>query len=168
MASLDGAVNGKKNGTENGNNFIVLEKQPKRLSLCIKDENKSEEDTVMFTPIPEKAEEEVALQQTNCEVSIYWPKYNSLIIKVVPPTEPVANQRHRPVEIVLLIDVSFSMNELAPVPPSGEGEQSEQIGFTVLDLTKHAACTIAEGINEHDTLCIVTFSTVCRVRTFLA
>jgi hypothetical protein len=118
----------------------------------------------MPTRVSEKTEEGNTLRKTDCEVSIHRTEYDGLIVKVVPPTEPVADQRRGPVEIVLLIDVSLSMNELAPVPPS-EGEESEQKGFTVLDLTMHAACTIAESLNKHDTLCIVTFSTDCKVRT---
>jgi hypothetical protein len=106
---------------------------------------------------------ENALPQAACEVSVHRTDRDSLIVKVVPPAEPGANETRAPIELVLLIDVSGSMGNLAPVPPSGEGGESEQKGFTVLDLTKHAAYTIVESLNEHDTLCIVTFSTECKV-----
>jgi hypothetical protein len=106
---------------------------------------------------------EDALQPAACEVSVHRVDRDSLIVKVVPPAEPVADETRAPIELVLLIDVSGSMGYLAPIPPSGEGEESEQKGFTVLDLTKHAAYTIVESLNEYDTLCIVKFSTECKV-----
>ncbi|KAF2452330.1 Hh protein intein-like-domain-containing protein [Lineolata rhizophorae] len=113
-------------------------------------------------PIPNsEKKEKSARPQIDCKISIYQVEDDGLIVKVVPPTKPLMNQSRGPVEIVLLIDVSGSMNDLAPVPPSSEGEESEQKGLTVLDLTRHVACTIAESLNEHDTLCIVTFSTDC-------
>lgn len=101
--------------------------------------------------------------QAACEVSVHRVDRDSLIVKVVPPAEPVANGTRAPIELLLLIDVSGSMDNLAPVPSSGEGEKSEQEGFTVLDLTKHAVYTIVESLNQHDTLCVITFSTDCKV-----
>jgi hypothetical protein len=114
------------------------------------------------TRLPFRSKED-AVPQVACEVSVHRVDHDGLIVKVVPPAEPITNETRGPIELVLLIDVSKSMNDLAPVPPSGEGEQSEQKGFTILDLTKHAACTIIESLNKPDTLCVVTFSTTCKV-----
>ena len=163
MASYDQVIRyGEKGETDDGDDFVMLESLA---SLPIEnEEEKSNPDTAMPVPISEMTEEDV-LPQVDCDVSIHWVE-DGLIVKVVPPTKPAINQSRGPVEIVLLIDVSGSMNDLAPVPPSSEGEESEQKGFTVLDLTKHAACTIAESLNEHDRLCVVTFSTDCKVTTF--
>ena len=61
---------------------------------------------------------------------------------------------------MLVIDVSGSMAAPAPVP--GE-EDSENTGLSVLDLTKHAARTIIETMNEGDRLGIVTFSSKAKV-----
>lgn len=130
--------------------FVMLEKPRPNLPLRIKSK--------------ESIEVERVSPQMDCGVSIHPADNKGIIVKVVPPAEPVANKSREPVEIVLLIDVSYSMKSLAPVPPSSEGDKSEQKGFTVLDLTKHAAYTVAESLNEQDTLCIVTFSTNCKVK----
>ena len=68
---------------------------------------------------------------------------------------------HIPVDIVLVIDVSGSMNDAAPPPKSTDNSTGikEDFGLSVLDLTKHAALTIMETLNEDDRLSIVTYST---------
>jgi hypothetical protein len=140
---INEVVNDEKNEKDDDYEIIMPDQGPTRLS---------------FRP------KEDAVLQVACEVSVHRVDREGLIVKVVPPAEPIANEARGPIELVLLIDVSASMNDLAPVPPSGEGdEEEEQKGFTILDLTKHAACTIIESLNEHDTLCVVTFSTTCKV-----
>ncbi|KAH6894450.1 hint-domain-containing protein [Thelonectria olida] len=100
----------------------------------------SQEATLSLEPIPDK---------------------DALIVQVKPPTEPDNNRRpHVPCDIVLVIDVSGSMSASAPVP--GE-DSSENTGLSVLDLTKHAARTIIETMNEDDRLGIVTFSSKVKV-----
>jgi hypothetical protein len=139
MTSPSGVINEKDDDYE----IIMLDQSPTQLALLIKED---------AMPQPQVA----------CKVSVHRVDHDGLIVKVVPPAEPVANETYSLMELVLLIDVSASMNDLAPVPPGGEGEESEQKGFTVLDLTKHAACTLVKSLNEHDTLCVVTFSTNCK------
>ncbi|KAH7020855.1 uncharacterized protein B0I36DRAFT_333308 [Microdochium trichocladiopsis] len=86
------------------------------------------------------------------------------IVSVVPAANPnpeVVASGHVPVDIVLVIDVSGSMSDAAPAP-GGAGDPSgtrEDFGLSVLDLTKHAARTIVETLNDDDRLSIVTFST---------
>ncbi|KAF5023210.1 hypothetical protein F66182_4718 [Fusarium sp. NRRL 66182] len=87
------------------------------------------------------------------------PSRNGLLVKVQPPTAPSANMPHVPCDIVLVIDISGSMRRAAPVP----GEDGEDNGLSVLDLTKHAARTIIETMNENDRLGIVTFASKARV-----
>ncbi|KIE01694.1 U-box domain-containing protein, partial [Metarhizium majus ARSEF 297] len=82
------------------------------------------------------------------------PSKRSLVVKVVPPRAPAAQIEHVPCDIVLVLDVSTSMEDDAPVP----GE-TERTGLTVLDLTKHAALTIIETLNDRDRLGIVSFAT---------
>ncbi|KAJ4254478.1 hypothetical protein NW762_010077 [Fusarium torreyae] len=82
------------------------------------------------------------------------PNRNSLLVKVNPPTAPSNQIPHVPCDIVLVIDISGSMCAAAPVP----GEDGESNGLSVLDLTKHAARTIIETMNESDRLGIVTFA----------
>jgi Mg-chelatase subunit ChlD len=78
----------------------------------------------------------------------------SLLIKIQPPTQPQRQVNHVAVDIVLVIDVSGSMNARADVP--GE-DPNESPGLSVLDLVKHATTTIIEALDEGDRLGIVTF-----------
>ncbi|KAK0707673.1 hint-domain-containing protein [Lasiosphaeris hirsuta] len=83
---------------------------------------------------------------------------DGLLVRVMPPRQPVGSGlKHVPCDIVLVIDVSGSMESEAPVP-TNPGEQTEHNGLTVLDLTKHAARTILETLDEDDRLGIVTFA----------
>jgi hypothetical protein len=87
------------------------------------------------------------------------PNRKGLLIKIEPPKEPSVKITHVPCDIVLVIDVSGSMVSAAPVP----GESDESNGLSVLDLTKHAALTIIESMNENDRLGIVTFASKAKV-----
>lgn len=57
------------------------------------------------------------------------------------------------------------MDNKAVLKTNGEdGElSSESFGFSILDITKHAARTILSTLNERDRLGIVTFSNTARV-----
>lgn len=87
------------------------------------------------------------------------PLDNGFLVSVRPPPVPSYDnpsyQGHTPVDLVLVIDVSGSMQDSA-VMPSVDGAR-EHTGLSILDLTKHAARTIIETLNEGDRLGIVTF-----------
>jgi hypothetical protein len=106
-----------------------------------------------------------AVPRMGCEVSIHpLPTLNGLIVKIIPPTQPVDGHLHHvPSDIVLVIDVSESMGSPAPAPPVEKGQKAEQTGLTVLDLTKHAANTIIETLDNRNRLAIVKFSEECKV-----
>lgn len=92
------------------------------------------------------------------------PSKDGVVVKIQPPRAPVKPISHVACDVVLVIDVSGSMCSAAPVP--GEGT-SEDTGLSVLDLTKHAAFTIIETMDERDRLGIVTFETESKVVQWL-
>lgn len=83
---------------------------------------------------------------------------DALVVKIKPPKAPPKPISHVACDVVLVIDISGSMCSAAPVP--GEGEDT---GLSVLDLTKHAAFTIIESMDERDRLGIVTFETESKI-----
>ncbi|RYO86104.1 hypothetical protein DL766_000553 [Monosporascus sp. MC13-8B] len=88
------------------------------------------------------------------------------IVRVEPPRSPSnPSISHVPCDVVLVIDVSGSMSSEAPAPTlDSDGKSSlEDFGLSILDLTKHAARTVLETLDEGDRMGIVTFSTDVRV-----
>lgn len=82
------------------------------------------------------------------------PVKKDLLVKVVTPNAPVCHVDHVPCDIVLVLDVSTSMRDDAPVPGD-----SEPTGLSVMDLIKHAALTILQTLTPGDRLGIVVFGT---------
>ncbi|KAL2383786.1 hypothetical protein RJZ90_002417 [Blastomyces dermatitidis] len=91
------------------------------------------------------------------------PDTNSMILSVHPPLHPEKELRHVPCDIVLCIDISYSMSSSAPLPTTDDSGKPEDTGLSVLDLTKHAARTIIETLNDNDRLGVVAFSTDAEV-----
>jgi Mg-chelatase subunit ChlD len=90
------------------------------------------------------------------------PGRNGVIVSIKPPRVSPVSVEHVACDIVLVLDVSGSMSSEAPAPAANPFER-ERNGLTVLDLTKHAARTILETLNENDRLGLVTFSTEAKV-----
>lgn len=116
---------------------------------------------------------------SSSEVDVYKPRIDinilpgddGAIISVISPERPEDSKiadSHVPVDIVLVIDVSGSMNAAAPVPSEASAADGvrEDFNLSVLDLTKHAARTILETLNEGDRLAIVTFSHAATVSVY--
>jgi Mg-chelatase subunit ChlD len=82
------------------------------------------------------------------------PSRESVVIKVEPPQQPTNDIEHVPCDVVLVIDVSASMSDPAPVP----GDEGEDTGLSILDLVKHATNTIIHTCNQNDRVGIVKFS----------
>lgn len=81
-----------------------------------------------------------------------------LMVSIQPPKQPEQDLERASCDIVLVIDVSGSMNEAAPQPDVKDPFESEAAGLSILDLTKHAARTVLQTLTENDRLAIVTFS----------
>jgi hypothetical protein len=110
---------------------------------------------------------EVQRRPGNPTVSIHpLPSQQGVLLNVEPPLYPYPPLRsHVPCDIVLVIDTSFSMSKLAPAVSLDDagGVIEENAGFSVLDITKHAALTILESLDDGDRLGIVIFSTGAKV-----
>ena len=91
------------------------------------------------------------------------PEKDGIIVSINPPKTPKQSINHVPCDIVLVIDVSGSMNAAAPIPASENSKEQEDVGLSVLDLVKHSARTIVETLNDHDRLGIVTYSSAANV-----
>lgn len=96
----------------------------------------------LFTPVPVDT------------TATYYPLTKKLHVQITPPS---TGQR-QPITLFALIDNSGSMGELA-----GLSDGTEKHGFTRLDLVKHGVNTMANLLNENDSLAIISFSTAARV-----
>lgn len=86
------------------------------------------------------------------------PAEAAMIVSVQPPKLPETGLDRVHTDIVLVIDVSVSMAESAPLPDVADESAREATGLSILDLTKHAARTVLNTLKDGDRLAIVTFS----------
>lgn len=84
------------------------------------------------------------------------PDSNSVLCSIKPPAGPQHPLQRASVDVVLVIDISYSMFDEAPLPDN-QGS-AESAGLSILDLVRHAALTVIETLNEGDRLALVTFA----------
>eukprot|EP00286_Rhodomonas_abbreviata_P007374 CAMPEP_0181316250 /NCGR_PEP_ID=MMETSP1101-20121128/15796_1 /TAXON_ID=46948 /ORGANISM="Rhodomonas abbreviata, Strain Caron Lab Isolate" /LENGTH=652 /DNA_ID=CAMNT_0023423487 /DNA_START=36 /DNA_END=1994 /DNA_ORIENTATION=- len=83
-------------------------------------------------------------------------------VSMVPPLDSATRTN---VNLVLLMDVSGSMGTAATVDIGGT---QTDVGFSMLDITKHAMKTVIETMKEGDKLSVVAFSSFATVVSELA
>lgn len=100
---------------------------------------------------------------------------NGVIVKVNPPKIPFNEKTrlsHVPCDIALVIDVSGSMDEEAPMPYDPDNDDADEVmddvgnentALSVLDLVKHACRTILSTMDERDRLAIIKYSSKAAV-----
>jgi hypothetical protein len=76
--------------------------------------------------------------------------------------KPIEGNNIPPVDIICVIDISGSMDSPAYIQQDGK---QKDVGFTILDITKHALLTIIESMNPDDKISIITFSNDAEVLT---
>lgn len=83
-----------------------------------------------------------------------------VLVSVVPPKEPPTmggkkKKKRCPVDIVMVVDVSLSMEAVVEVPNRSEDELF--LEHTVISLVKNAAEAVVESLDERDRVGVVTF-----------
>ncbi|KAJ3476774.1 hypothetical protein NLG97_g9018 [Lecanicillium saksenae] len=81
--------------------------------------------------------------------------YDALLVKIQPPSAPSPNLAPVGCSIVLVIDISTSMDLLAVVPRAER--ETEAFRLTTLDLIRHSALTMVKNMTDRDSLGIVLF-----------
>ncbi|KAJ6780653.1 hypothetical protein PWT90_01749 [Aphanocladium album] len=81
--------------------------------------------------------------------------YDALLVKIQTPRAPSPNLPPVGCSIVLVIDISSSMDFRAVIP--GVEQRGAVLQLTVLDLIKHSALTIVKNMTDRDSLGIVLF-----------
>lgn len=110
-------------------------------------------------PTRSKAANNVPESCKNATVDIHWvPDSPDVLVSIKPPQKPLGNIEHVSCDVVLVIDISGSMNASADLLNTSSDEKQESSGLSILDLVKHASRTILESLNAHDRLAVVTFS----------
>tara|TARA_B100001094_G_C18163670_1_gene790774 strand:- start:44 stop:2305 length:2262 start_codon:yes stop_codon:yes gene_type:complete len=77
---------------------------------------------------------------------------NNLFINILTPDI----EKRQPVDLVLCIDISFSMSDEATI--KGDSNETLGHGFSILSLTVTAAKSILRNLNDEDNISIVTYS----------
>jgi len=114
------------------------------------------EDIAPITPKkPAFIEEENPI---SLKMSAYNKSDNEKLVKIT--VNPISGSNPVPMDIVVVIDVSGSMDTPAYIEQDGK---QVNVGLTILDITKHAIKTVIESMKDCDRISIVSFSDTATV-----
>lgn len=82
---------------------------------------------------------------------------------ILAPDVEGLDDGHIPTDIVLIIDISGSMNNDAPPPKGKQAHESANLSLSLLDLVKHATNTVIETLTEYDRLALISFSNSAQI-----
>jgi hypothetical protein len=91
-------------------------------------------------------------------VSSYKKRDNEKLVKIT--INPISGSTPVPMDIVVVIDVSGSMDSPAYIEQDGK---QVNVGLTLLDITKHSIKTVIESMKDNDRISIVSFSDTATV-----
>lgn len=91
-------------------------------------------------------------------VSSYNKSDNEKLVKIT--INPISGSNPVPMDIVVVIDVSGSMDSPAYIEQDGK---QVNVGLTLLDITKHSIKTVIESMKDNDRISIVSFSDIATV-----
>lgn len=107
---------------------------------------KPEESAKMVAPVADSDEEAFLLHAS-----------------LLSPDVELEEDGHVPTDIVLIIDISGSMNNDAPPPKGKQVHESANLSLSLLDLVKHATNTVIETLTKYDRLALVSFSNSAQI-----
>lgn len=144
---------------EYSDDFIVID-EPEQTELTLRPKISD-----VHTPPPQTPSTCASLDsdEPRLEINSIESK-SSFLVSFHPPARPPGQIDHVPCDIVLVIDVSGSMAELAPFPDVDDEQERANAGLTVLDLVRHLCRAIISTLNKHDRLALITFSQDAKVK----
>lgn len=83
---------------------------------------------------------------------VYHENENVALVQVCSSKDPTPH--HYPKVVVCVLDISYSMDDLATMHDDKEGKS----GLTLLDIVKHSTKTVIETLQPHDMLAIVAYA----------
>jgi len=92
------------------------------------------------------------LLSLRCDVYKTTDKVDAAYVQIRPHMPQMTKLDQDPLHILLVIDVSGSMQTAVTTA------NKEEDGFTILDIVKHAASTVVESLSQNHTVTLISFS----------
>jgi len=97
------------------------------------------------------------LLSLRCDVYETTDEVMGAYVQIRPHMKQMKKLDQDPLHVLLVIDVSGSMQTAVTTA------DKEEDGFTILDIVKHAACTVVESLSNNHTVTLISFSNRAKV-----